>query len=137
MLVPLLAPAAADPSDAVRQNLVEVLGLIGAASPETKRSGRRQSRVLQLRVRWMHRWYSWKRGPAPAPSGDPIQLAVLTLKAALADNSAAVRTIAARSLGRFGLTAAAVAPDLIALLQDADEKGALRGGRVPWEGQRQ
>ena len=39
------------------------------------------------------------RGPAPAPCPDPIDLAVSTLQAALADKSAAVRTQAARGTG--------------------------------------
>ncbi len=55
------------------------------------------------------------------PAPDPINLAVLTLQKALTDHSAAVRTQAARSLGRIGLVAAAVAPDLIGLLKDSNE----------------
>ena len=44
-----------------------------------------------------------------------------TLEAALDDDSTAVRSQAARSLGRIGPAAAAVAPRLIGLLNEADE----------------
>jgi HEAT repeat protein len=121
LVVPLLVQLADDPSDAVRQNLVQALGLLGAASADPDRTGRRRCRNLRLRVRWLRRWFGWKMHSPPPLSPDPIHLAVLTLQDALADNSAAVRTQAARSLGRMGLPAAEAAPDLIALLKDADE----------------
>jgi HEAT repeat protein len=117
--IPLLVQLAHDPSDVVRQNLVEALGLIGAASADTDRTPR--SRIPRLRVGWARRWLGWKSRPASSPIPDPIAQAVLTLRDALADNSAAVRTQAARALGRIGSPAAEVAPGLIALLKDADE----------------
>ena len=52
---------------------------------------------------------------------DPVELAVATLESALADDSAAVRTQAARALGRIGSPAAALAPGLIGMLKEADE----------------
>jgi HEAT repeat protein len=129
LLVPLLIELAHDPSDLVRQNLAETLGLIGAANADPDRTGRRRCRTLRIRVRWMRRWFYWRAGRSGDPSaassaqaaGKPIELAVLTLRAALSDTSAAVRTHAARSLGRIGLLAAAATPNLIALLKDADE----------------
>jgi HEAT repeat protein len=121
LLVPLLVQLAHDPSEGVRRNLVEALGLFGAARADSNRAGHRRGRALQWRVRWMQRWFWSKRGPAPAPSPDLIHLAVLTLRDALADNTAAVRTQAARSLGRIGRPAAEAAPELIALLKDTDE----------------
>jgi HEAT repeat protein len=119
--IPLLVQLAHDPSEAVRQNLVEALGLLGSANADPDGSGRRRSRALRLRVRWMHRWPWWKGRSAPASSPDPIHLAALTLRDALVDHSAAVRTQAARALGRIGLPAADMAPDLIALLKDGNE----------------
>lgn len=122
LIVPLLAQLAHDPSDVVRQNLVEALGLIGGASANTDRTGRRRCRSLRLRARWIQRRLGWKKHLiAPPHSPDPIHLAVSTLQEALADTSAAVRTQAARALGRLGRHATGVAPDLMALLKDADE----------------
>jgi HEAT repeat protein len=118
--IPLLVHLAQDPSDLVRQNLVESLGRIGTASPHTGRTGRRVA--VRLRIGWVRRWFAWKKGLAPAAVLDPIHLAILTLRDALNDHSAAVRTHAARALGSIGPAAAAVAPGLIALLKDPDEK---------------
>ncbi len=115
--VPLLVQLANDPSDVVRQNLVEALGLIGAAGADRTR----RSRILRLRVGWTWRWFGWTRRPESSPIPDPIGQAISTLRDALADDSAAVRTQAARALGRIGSPAAEVAPGLIALLKDADE----------------
>jgi HEAT repeat protein len=119
--VPLLVQLAHDPSDVVRQNLVEALGRIGAASADTNHGNYRRSQALRWRIRWIRWWFGWKTHHAPKLAPDPIDLAVLTLRDALADDSAAVRTQAARSLGRIGAPAAAVASELIALLKDADE----------------
>lgn len=126
--LPLLVPLAHDPSEGVRQNLCAALGVVGAASADTNRTGRLRCRTLRSRVRWLGHWFNRRAATVsdepphvPAPSPDPIHLAVLTLRSALADNSAVVRTQAARSLGRMGTVAAGVAPDLIALMQDPDE----------------
>lgn len=130
LLVPLLVPLAQDPSDMVRQNLVEALGLLGAASVDPDRTGRRRCRNLRSRAWWLGRWFHWRAGSvstpknparAPAPSLDPIDATVSTLRYALADSSAAVRSKAANALGRIGPRAAEAAPDLIALLKDRDE----------------
>ena len=115
----LLAQLAKDPSDVVRQSLVEALGLIGAANADYTRRSR--GRVLQLPVSGMRRWFGRKRVPTAVPLQDPIDLVVSTLQDALADNSAAVRTQAARALGRIGVQATGSAGGLIALLTDADE----------------
>jgi HEAT repeat protein len=119
--VPLLVDLAHDPSDVVRQSLVEALGLIGAAGADRDRTRRWRFRALQLPAGWMRRWFQRKRPPGPTPLTDPIELAILTLRDALADDSAAVRTQAARALGRIGFPAAEAAPGLVALLKDADE----------------
>jgi HEAT repeat protein len=141
LLVPVLVELAHDPSEAVRQKVFEALGLIGAANADTNRTGRHSSRTLRLRAHWIARWINWQTGRVngrkmlvPAPVHDPVNLAVLTLRDALVDNSGAVRAQAARSLGRVGLPAAAAAPDLIALLKDADEtvrcEAAMSLGKV-------
>lgn len=119
--VPLLVQLANDPSDLVRQSLVEALGRIGMAGADTDRAGRLRLLGLRLPAGWRRRWFWWKRRPAPTPLHHPIDLAILTLRDALADSSTAVRTQAACALGRIGSPAAEVAPGLIALLKDADE----------------
>ena len=119
--LPLLAQLADDPSETVRQNVVEALGNYCPAGADHNCVRLRQGRALRLRTRWTQRWFWWQRGRVPTPFADPNNLAVLTLQVALADDSAAVRTQAARSLGRIGVPAAAVAPDLIALLKDAND----------------
>ncbi len=118
-VVPLLVQLAQDPSDVVRQNMVEALGLIGPANADH----RKRRRFLALRSRAGGIWglFGWKRSPAPPPPSDPIDLSVSALLHALADTSAAVRTQAARALSRLGPPAAEVTPGLIALLNDADE----------------
>ena len=115
--VPLLIYLANDPSDIVRQHLVEALGRICSASHLRQR----RSPVLRLRVRWIRRWLAWRKHLPPAPVLDPIQLAIATLRDALTDNSAAVRIQAARALGSIGAAAAEATSNLIALLKDADE----------------
>jgi HEAT repeat protein len=117
--VVLLVQLAQDPSDVVRQNLVEALGLIGAANADHIRRSR--GRGLRLHVTGIRRWFRWKKGPVPSPLSDPIDLVVSTLQNALADHSAAVRTQAARALGRIGAPATELASALLALLKDADE----------------
>jgi len=115
--VPRLVQLADDPRDVVRQSMVEALGLItapGAPTVDTKAPGTRSPRQGILR------FFGWKRRPAPVPT-NPIELAIATLRAALADDSAAVRAQAAQALGRIGAAGNAVAPDLIGLLKDVDE----------------
>jgi HEAT repeat protein len=120
--VPTLVQLREDPSDLVRQSLAEALGLIGAASAPGRRGRRRLGRALHASGRGL-RWLllGWRKPRVQAVPLDPIGLAVTTLRAALGDRSAAVRTQAALALGRMGPAGAAVAPDLIALLKDEDE----------------
>ena len=66
----------------------------------------------------------------PSPPADPIELAVATLESALGDPCSAVRTQAALALGQFGRAAAAVAPRLIGLLQEADETVRCQAARA-------
>jgi HEAT repeat protein len=124
--VPLLAVLRQDPSDMVRQSLVETLGVLGSAG--TRREGGLDTRRTPdpEASRWWlgrgaRRWFGRKKRGAPGPLANPVDLAVAMLESALDDNSAAVRTHAARGVGRIGPRAAPVAPRLIALLKDADE----------------
>jgi HEAT repeat protein len=119
--VPLLAALGRDPSDVVRQSVVEALGVLGGAGAQAGRKNRGGGRRLGARGAGI-RWLFWrKRHGAPVPPADPVGLAVATLESALRDDAAAVRTQAARALGRIGPSAAAVADQLIPLLKDADE----------------
>jgi HEAT repeat protein len=119
--VPLLVALGHDPSDVVRQSLVEALGVIGSApaqpAPKKRGTGRRPG----WRGRGLGWLFAWKRRGAPVSLSRPIDLCVVTLQSALVDSSAAVRTQAALALGRIGTPAAALAPQLIHLLHDADE----------------
>jgi HEAT repeat protein len=118
--VPLLAALCTDPSDVVRQSVVEALGLLGGAGadPARKKRGLRRGRRLKGRgIRW---WFGWKKRGTP-PVLNSVELAVAMLVSALADDLAAVRGHAALALGRIGPAAAASAPGLIRLLKDADE----------------
>lgn len=124
--VPLLVPLARDPSDMVRQSLVEALGLLGSAGTHTTRPKSGRGWRLGLRGRALG-WLFARTRPrhdavrAQVPAPEPVAQIIATLESALADASPAVRTQAALALGRIGPAAAAVAPRLIALLKDADE----------------
>jgi HEAT repeat protein len=119
--VPLLAALGQDPSAVVRQSVVEALGILGGAATELSPKKRRLGRGHGLRGRRIGWLFRWRKRGAPAPLLNLVELAVATLEPALADDSAAVRTQAALALGRIGPPAAAVAPGLIDLLEDADE----------------
>ncbi|HKI30664.1 MAG TPA: HEAT repeat domain-containing protein [Gemmataceae bacterium] len=136
--VPLLVALARDPSDVVRQNLIEALGTLGSAGTRPAGPKRGHGRRLGWRGRGIGWLLGWKTGGVPASLSNPVDLAVATLQSALADDSVAVRTQAALALGRIGPPAAAVAPELIALLKDADEtvrcQAAEALGQVGGEG---
>jgi HEAT repeats len=112
--VPLLVALGRDPSDVVRLSLVEALGALGSVG--TRPAGPRRRR-FRRRPDWVGRgigWlFGWKARAVPASRPNAVELAVATLKSALADDSAAVRTQAALALGRIGAPAAGVAPELI------------------------
>jgi HEAT repeat protein len=119
--VPALAALVNDPSDVVRQSVVTALGNLGGSGTGSTRNHRRPVRArgfLSRRIRWSARW---KRRRKPLALHDPIGLTVATLETALGDSCAAVRSQAALALGGIGTAAAAVTPNLIALLQDGDE----------------
>jgi HEAT repeat protein len=109
-----------DPSDWVRESMVEALGKIGGASAGVVRRKQFLRRALSVPSRLIG-WVIWRRGAAqPRNAAESIALAVSTLRAALSDPATAVRREAARALGLIG-PAAEAAPDLIALLNDEDE----------------
>jgi HEAT repeat protein len=119
--VPSVAALAQDPSDVVRQSVVEALGNLGGSGPGHGRTKRGLARGHGSKGRGIGWFSGWKKRAAPARPSDPVELAVATLESALADESAPVRIQAARALGRIGPRAAAVAPRLIGLLKEADE----------------
>ena len=134
--VPLLAALVRDPSEVVRQSVVEALGILGEpgrVAPPPQGPGRAPRLVEGAGIGWLSGWR--KRHDAYAPR-DPVELAVATLKSALADDSAAVRTQAALALGRIGPPAAAVAPGLIGMLKDADETVRCQAAEALGRGRR-
>ncbi len=119
--VPLLAELVRDPSEVVRQSVVEAMGVLGSPGQGSAHNRRGLGRSRGRRGRAIL-WFSVGRKHGTAiPRRDPIELAVTTLQSALADDSAAVRTHAALALGRIGLPAAALAPELIVMLKESDE----------------
>jgi HEAT repeat protein len=117
----LLVAQARDPSEIVRQSVVEALGLLGGHSSTAVRKPvftRRAKMLLGL-----DRWPRFRRAAAqekPSERG-PIDLLVSTLETALDDDATAVRIEAVAALGHTGRRAAAVAPKLIALSKEGDE----------------
>lgn len=110
-----------DPSDWVRESMVEALGKIGGATAGVIRRRRFLGRALGAPSRLIG-WMIWRKAPRQARNAaESIGLAISTLRAALSDTATAVRREAARALGLIGPAAAAAAPDLIALLYDEDE----------------
>jgi len=116
-----LVELAQDPSDMVRQNLVATLGRIAAGGAEVDPKQRPRRRPLALPVLWLQRWLPWRNRASAEPLPDPIALAVSTLRNALKDKSAIVRTHAALALGQIGPASADAVVDLITLLQEDDE----------------
>ena len=114
--LPKMVARAHDPSDLVRLSLAQALGEIADAS----------ARPAQRTVRRRREWRAWRLLSArrwnTAPAVEPARAAIPALRSALADPSAAVRSVAAASLGRFGpALAAELAPDLLGLFNDPDE----------------
>jgi HEAT repeat protein len=110
-----------DPSDWVRQSLVEALGIMGNAGAKPVPRKRSVGGAFRASGRWLGERFGRPRVSRRARQVDPTVLVVATLRSALADSSMAVRTQAARSLGLVGTAAIAAAPDLIALLPEGDE----------------
>jgi HEAT repeat protein len=119
--LPALVRLRDDPSELVRQGVVEALGEIGGAGGQ---SARRKS-WLAGRTRKSGRWFGWATGrrgrTVVADQPDGPDLAVATLRNALADPSSSVRVGAAHALGLIGPSAATAAPELAGLLADPDE----------------
>lgn len=119
--LPALVKLRRDRSDWVRQSLAEALGKIGGANWGQSRRRRLLPRALAAPVHLIG-WMFWRKSHAPpADVARLIDLAVETLRAALADPTKAVRGEAARALGLIGAPAAPAADDLIGLLGDEDE----------------
>jgi HEAT repeat protein len=117
--LPTLVQLRADPSDWVRQSLVEALGTIGASDVNAARRKR-----FLVRYARSSEWFVarlWRRTSAAVQAADPTELTVATLRAALADPVITVRTQAARALGLLGPVAAPALPELFGLLRDPEE----------------
>ncbi len=119
--LPALVKLRRDRSEWVRESMVEALGRIGGASGGPMRRRRLLGRALGAPSRLMA-WVIGRKAPAPSRNAAAlIDLAVSTLRGALADPATAVRTQAARALGLIGSAAAAAVPELMGLLRDEDE----------------
>jgi HEAT repeat protein len=117
----LLVSQARDPSEIVRQSVVEALGVLGGhASGAARKTIVRRRRV---KLFGLERWLRFRKEVVPAErtATEPIELLVSTLAKALNDESTSVRIEAVAALGRTGRAAAGVAPALIALSKDGDE----------------
>ena len=108
---PALAALVQDPSDVVRQSVVEALGILGSTG------ARRDAQAAGLppaaecaRGAGSGGSAVERSGPTPRGPCDPVELAVTTLQAALDDDRLPVRTQAAAALGRIGPPAAAAVP---------------------------
>jgi HEAT repeat protein len=119
--VNLLVQLKHDPSDIVRQSMVEAMGLIGAGDVTHVRKVQGKGRTLRLPGHRFLRIFSKAKRPVDATVADPIELAVATLAAALTDDSVSVRTKSAQALGRIGSPAVGATPGLIELTKDGDE----------------
>ncbi|HVK07386.1 MAG TPA: HEAT repeat domain-containing protein [Gemmataceae bacterium] len=128
--LPALAGLRDDPSELVRQEVVGALGVIGGAGVRTDL--RRAQITVRVRRRGLRfGWVFGRRGAAaPAHQPDRVELAVTTLRAALADPSAAVRVGATQALGEIGPAAGEAVPDLIGVLRDADETVRCRAAEA-------
>lgn len=128
--IPELVRLSSDPSEMVRQSVAEALGTIGGAGG---RSERKQAAFTD-RSRRVSRWSRWRArknaGPAGESRPDPMDLAIATLRTALADVSSSVRVEAARSLGLIGPAAVGATPDLVEMLLDADETVRCRAAEA-------
>jgi HEAT repeat protein len=114
-----------DPSELVRQSVVEALGIIGGPGGQAVRR-----RSWFRRRSTPRRWFGGRERTPDAHQLDRVESAVATLRSALADASAAVRIGAVQALGLIGHAAAAVTPDLIASLQDSDETVRCRAAEA-------
>jgi HEAT repeat protein len=114
----LLALLARDPDERVRENLMEALGILGAAARNPTALHRMKSR--RWRVRGLVELVRRKKRSAHVPS-NPLGLLVSTLADALRDSSAAVRGRVAAALEQVGPAAASVTAALIDRLKDSDE----------------
>src|SRR5262249_19567419 len=118
--VPALAALRHDPDDWVRQCAAEALGEIGAAATPGARRRWARRRRRALAGPWLLR-LSRRLPRARAPQPDPLDLTVESLRVYLEDHAPAVRTQAARALGRLGKAAAPASAALIARLGEPHE----------------
>jgi HEAT repeat protein len=113
--MPRMIALTRDPSDLVRLSLAQTLGeVLEARHDDTPRGGRRRTvSFWGLLVGWRRFFF---------PTVTPSSRAVQALRSALADPAAAVRAAASGALGLSGPGfVAEVTPDLLRMLDDADE----------------
>ena len=98
--VGMLVQLGDDPSDVVRQSLAEALGFVVTGGPRPTRVRRIRGRRIQSfidRLPWRRRRKA--RHAMAIVVGDPTELAVVSLRKALGDNTTAVRNQAAAVAG--------------------------------------
>lgn len=131
--LPMIAQLSQDPSDLVRWSVVDALGILGVPEETTELAIKLP--VLDeapptRRKFWRFSLFEWKRRRKLIIASDPVKLAVKTLQAALMDELPAIRTEAARGLGRIGRLAAASAFPLIGILSDEHESVRLEATKA-------
>jgi HEAT repeat protein len=120
--LPALEALMQDESEWVRICLVEALGDIIPSSESPHLAKQLHQRSARPDILTLVMTLLYGRSQERPRQRDPLEWVIGRLRAALADPAAAVRSQAARSLGKLGVKAAAAAPDLIRLLQDPDEE---------------
>ncbi|MDB5391562.1 MAG: repeat-containing protein [Planctomycetaceae bacterium] len=128
----LFAQLSQDPSDVVRQSVVDALGIISVTESHVEHKLAPAPAAVLMRPAHHGLWrlFRWRTRQDVVTQSDPIKLAVKTLQTSLSDELPSVRTQAARALGRIGLPAAASAFPLIGVLQDEHESVRLEATKA-------
>jgi HEAT repeat protein len=126
----LLVELSQDPSDIVRQSVVDALGIVSVTENQSEHILPAAAFATRPTRRGIWRIFKWRRRPEFVTQADPIKLAVKTLQASLLDELPAVRTQAARALGRVGFAAASSAFPLIGALRDEHESVRLEATKA-------
>src|SRR5262249_18282718 len=129
--LPMLVRAAHDPSEWVRLSLVEALGHV--CGPDTRATQKKWS--IRLAVRGAGRWYKWvflwRKWYWHFRLPHPVELAVATLRAALADPATPVRRQAAVTPRQIGPSPAPAPPQPAGLPADPAEAGRCPAAPSP------
>jgi HEAT repeat protein len=118
--VPYMILLADDPSDYVRQCLVQALGMVCVTADKPARPNSLHLELRPTARSWLARLLFRARQKSTRQI-DPVPLSLVALRHALRDPSPMVRAEAAQSLGQVGPSAAPATAELIATLKDASD----------------